>query len=175
MRNTGTVQIREARPDDLARLQDIEVAAGVAFRDVGLSDIADHEPPSIPTLAGYQEAGRAWVAVDGDDLPAAYLLVDVIDGCAHIEQVSVHPAYARRGVGRALIDYLSVWASAQGIGALTLTTFRDVPWNGPYYQRLGFRELASDEITPGLVDLVAAEAVHGLDPATRLCMRRDVG
>lgn len=169
------MRIREARPDDLTRLQDIEVAAGAAFRDVGMSDIADHAPPSIPTLAGYQENGRAWVTVDGGDLPAAYLLVDVIDGCAHIEQVSVHPAYARRGVGRALIDRVSAWAAGRGLAALTLTAFRDVPWNGPYYERLGFRELPTGEITPGLAELVAAEAAHGLDPAARLCMRREVG
>lgn len=169
------VRIRPATPEDLARLQAIEVAAGAAFRDVGMADIADHAPPPIPTLAGYQQAGRAWVAVDGGDLPIAYLLVDLIDGCAHVEQVSVHPEHARRGVGRALLDHVSAWAAGQGIGALTLTTFRDVPWNGPYYKRLGFRELAADEITPGLAEVVAAEAAHGLDPAARLCMRREVG
>ena len=42
--------------------------------------------------------------------------------------------------------------------AVTLTTFRDVPWNAPYYERLGFRTLAADEITPGLAAIRAHEA-----------------
>jgi ribosomal protein S18 acetylase RimI-like enzyme len=45
--------------------------------------------------------------------------------------VSVHPRCARRGVGRALIDHLADHARATGAPALTLTTFADVPWNGP--------------------------------------------
>lgn len=169
-----TVRVRAARPDDLASLQAIEVAAGETFRDVGMDDIADHQPPSIDTLAGYQQAGRAWVAADVSDRPVAYILVDLIDGSAHIEQVSVHPDHARRRVGKTLLDHVDSWAADRGISALTLTTFRAVAWNGPYYERLGFRELAPTEMTPGLAAVVAAEAEHGLDPATRICMRREV-
>jgi ribosomal protein S18 acetylase RimI-like enzyme len=33
---------------------------------------------------------------------SAYLLVAVVDGHAHLEQVSVRPEYARRGIGRRL-------------------------------------------------------------------------
>ena len=63
-------------------------------------------------------------------------------------------------------------AAGRGLPALTLTTFRSVPWNGPYYARCGFRELPSTEITPGLVDVLAAEVAIGLDPADRVAMRR---
>lgn len=51
-------------------------------------------------------------------------------------------------------------------------TFQAVPWNGPYYARLGFREMAPGEITPGLVAVLDDEAAHGIDPATRVCMCR---
>jgi hypothetical protein len=30
--------------------------------------------------------------------------------------------------------------------ARTLTTFRDVPWNGPYCETLGYRELSGSQI-----------------------------
>lgn len=157
-------------------LQDIERAAGLCFRDIGMDEIADDEPLSLEELAGYQRAGRAWVAVNEDDRAVAYLITDPVDGNMHIEQVSVHPDSARRGLGRALIDHAAGRAAAEGAGALTLTTFVDVAWNAPYYAaRCGFRTLGEDELTPGLREIRRHEAAHGLDRWPRVCMRRDVG
>jgi GNAT superfamily N-acetyltransferase len=104
----------------------------------------------------------------------AYLIGELIDGSAHVEQVSVHPAAAGRGIGRALIDELAEWGHAQGAEAITLTTFVEVAWNGPYYERCGFRYLADDELTPGLVAIRSAEAAHGLDRWPRAAMRREL-
>jgi GNAT superfamily N-acetyltransferase len=137
----GPARIRAAEPKDLPALQDVEVAAGRCFRDVGMPEIAADEPPALSELAEYQRAGRAWVAVDGVDRPVAYLIADLVDGSVHIEQVSVHPDSARRGLGRALIEHVAGWAAALGAPALTLTTFAGVPWNAPYYERCGCRRL----------------------------------
>ena len=112
------------------------------FRALGMELVADDDPGSVEDLAPYADGGRALVAVGADDKPVGYLLIDVVDAAAHIEQVSVHPHQARRGIGSELIDEAASWARAQGLRALTLTTYTDVPWNGPYYERLGFRYLA---------------------------------
>ncbi|WP_235928684.1 GNAT family N-acetyltransferase [Nesterenkonia haasae] len=90
--------IRSARPRDLNDLREIERAAGLAFYDLGMDSIAEDEPPTLEELAVFQEAERAWVAVDEDDRPTAYLLLDTVDGNAHIEQVTVHPDHARQGI-----------------------------------------------------------------------------
>jgi GNAT superfamily N-acetyltransferase len=167
------MRLRAARADELPALQRIELLSGLIFRDVGLPAIADAPPIPLDVLARHQAAGRAWVAADGDDRPVAFLVAEPVDGGAHIAQVSVAPEHARRGIGRRLIDHVDSWAAGGGLVALTLTTFRTVPWNAPYYRRLGFRELT--ELTPGLSAIVAAEAAEGLDPATWVCMRREVG
>jgi GNAT superfamily N-acetyltransferase len=164
--------VRAAREDDLGLLPAIQVAAGKAFREIGMAAIADAAPLPGRALTDYQQAGRAWVAVSGQDIPFGFIVVDLIDGRAHIEQVSVHPDHARGGVGRMLINHVDRWAAGQGIDALTLATFRTVPWNGPYYARLGFREMALAEITAGLAAVLDDEAAHGIDPATRICMWR---
>jgi GNAT superfamily N-acetyltransferase len=143
------------------------------FVDVGMPEIAADEPPSMATLESYRAAGRAW-AVESSGMVAGYVLVDVVDGAAHIEQVSVDPAFARRGLGRRLIDHVATVAEAEGRPAVTLTTFRDVPWNAPYYRRCGFRDLAEWELGPELRQLRDTESAHGLDPALRVCMRRDL-
>lgn len=167
--------IRPAAPDELSALQDIERAAGAPFRALGMPEIADDEPPALDTLDHYRRAGHCWVADDERDRPAAYLIAEPVDDAFHLEQVSVHPRAARRGVGRSLIAHAAGQARAQGLSTLTLTTFADVPWNAPYYARLGFRTLTEAELTPGLRRIRAQEREHGLDRWPRVCMSRSAG
>ncbi|HKH05426.1 MAG TPA: GNAT family N-acetyltransferase [Acidimicrobiales bacterium] len=169
-----TVEVRPGRPEDGEALRAIERAAGERFRTVGLGWVADDEPTSVAALAAYAADGRSWVAVDAAGTPVGYLIAEVVDGCAHVEQVSVAPSAQGTGVGRALLDAVGGWAAAAGRPAVTLTTFADVPWNRPLYEHLGFRVVAEEEIGPGLAAVRAAEAAHGLDPATRACMRLDL-
>ncbi len=165
--------IRLARATDLPVLQDIERAAGAPFRDHAMAAIADDQPPTIAELTEYQQDGRCWVVTDTEDHPIGYLLGAVVDGHAHVEQVSVHPGHSGHAHGRRLIDTLDAWATDRGLAGLTLTTFADIPWNAPYYQRLGFRVLADHELTPGLRQVRAHEAERGLDAWPRVTMRRD--
>jgi ribosomal protein S18 acetylase RimI-like enzyme len=140
-----------------------------------MPEIAEDEPLSVNTLAQYQRDGRAWVTIDAMGRVVAYLINDRVDGNIHIEQVSVDPGHARRGLGRSLIDQTADVAAASGVSAVTLTTFRDVPWNAPYYVRCGFRILDESAWTPGLRAIRAREADHGFDRWPRVCMRRDLG
>ncbi|HSL59279.1 MAG TPA: GNAT family N-acetyltransferase [Acidimicrobiales bacterium] len=166
--------IRATTPADGEQLRAIERAAGERFREAGLPDIADDEPPSTEVLAAYATAGRSWVAEDPEGRVIGYVIVAVVDGNAHIEQVSVDPRHQGRGVGRALVDQVRVWATDTGRPAVTLTTFRDISWNAPLYRHLGFSDLADDELGPELRAVRDAEAAHGLDPTTRVCMRMDL-
>lgn len=166
--------IRPARPDDAEALRAIEVAGGARFAEIGMHEVAEDEPMTAGQLIAYSRAGRSWVSTDRDDHPTGYVLVDLIDGFAHVEQVTVHPDHQRQGLARALLDEVERWAAERGVPALTLTTFRHVAWNQPLYEHLGFRALTGDELTPGLRAILAAEARHGLDPRQRVCMRRDL-
>lgn len=163
--------IRLARPDELPALRDLEIAAAEPFRAAGMTEVAEDEPFSVAQLRAYQGDGRCWVSVAADS-PVAYLVADVLDGRGHVEQVSVLPSFARRGLGRELIDTAGSWARSLSLPALTLTTFRDVPWNGPYYARLGFRELPEPEWGPALRAVRAHEAALGLDRWPRIAMIR---
>jgi GNAT superfamily N-acetyltransferase len=165
--------IRPADAADVPVLREVERAAGTWFAERGMTLVAEDEPLPAETLLEFVHAGRAWVYTDGDR-PVAYLIAEVVDGNAHLEQVSVHPGHARRGIGRALVDHMIAWARQAGFPAVTLTTYTEVPWNGPYYQRLGFRYLSADETTPGLRAIRAAEAAHGLDSWPRACMLREI-
>jgi GNAT superfamily N-acetyltransferase len=169
-----SITIRAPRPDELERVREIEWAAGTLFNGTEFAAVAEHEPASVEELAAYTRDGRAWVATDADDVPAGYAVVDIVDGLAHLEQLSVHPDYARQGIGTALLEHTCTWARHHGYDAVTLTTFNDIAWNAPYYAARGFTPMRDDEVGPELRALRALEAEHGLDPTKRVCMRRAV-
>jgi len=168
------IPIRESRPDDGPALREIERLAGERFREVGLDRVAMDEPPSIEVLANFAIAGRSWVAVDERDQPLGYVVVDIVDGNAHIEQISVLPERQGAGIGRGLIDRVRTWAAEAGRSAITLTTFAEVPWNGPLYEHLGFVVIPGEETGPELRAVRDTETLQGLDPAMRVCMRLDL-
>jgi len=161
--------IRAARPSDYRKLADIERRAGEMFRDVGMPEIADDEPYDADDLAA---ATALFIATDDHDEPIGYAMVELVDDHAHLEQVSVVPEHGAAGVGTQLLDAVAGWATGQGHDAVTLTTFRDVPFNAPLYAKRGFDVVPESEWTDGLRAIVAREADHGLDTTKRVVMRR---
>lgn len=167
--------VRAAVPDDIEAMQAIGVAAGQRFAavtDPRIAERAADDPFSRDELRAWIDAGRAWVAVDGS--PVGFVVVDIVDDAAHVEEISVHPKHEGRGHGAALLDTVSEWARASGTGAVTLTTFADVPWNRPYYERRGFVVLAAGAIGRELAERVAEEDRAGLPASIRVCMSRTV-
>ncbi len=172
MPETRHMRIRPATPAELPALQDIERAAGAGFRDLGMAAIADDEPPALDTLERYRRSGRAWVATDEQDRPVAYLIAEPVDGALHIEQVSVHPDFAHRRLGRALLAHAD--DRTRGGPRRPHPDHLHRRPGTPPTERLGFRVLSEPDLTPGLRKIRAHEADLGLDTWPRVCMRRDL-
>lgn len=103
-----------------------------------------------------------------------YLLLDVVAGAAHIEQVSGDPTHARRRIGAQLIEAAGDWARHHGLRAMTLTGFALVPRNAPYYTRLGLAVLPDEAQSPELREIRRTEAERGLDTWPRVAVRRSL-
>ena len=163
--------IRPARVSDLPVLGRIERAAAALFAeyDVPASVLGDTTP--IEELEEARRAGSLWVAASAADQPIGFACAGIVDGHAHLDEVDVDPRHQRRGVGAALVRAVCHWAVEQSLSGVTLTTYRDIPWNAPFYRRLGFIDLGDDELTPALREVVQEEAERGLDPARRTVMR----
>lgn len=160
-----------ARPEHIEPLPTIELAAATLLR----GHAPDHvlaEATSLDELKDAQAEGRLWVAL-ADDSPLGLALIEILDAhTVHLEEVDVHPRHGRRGIGAALVSAVLEWAARSAYRQVTLTTFRDVPWNMPFYARLGFEELPRAEWPPPLRAIVADEAARGLDPEMRVAMVR---
>jgi GNAT superfamily N-acetyltransferase len=108
------------------------------------------------------EAGLLWVA--RDDEPVAFLAATRTGPRLHIDEFDVARAHQGRGLGRRMLAHVIEWARAAGVESLSLTTFRSVPWNGPFYASCGFAEWPE-----GVPEILAAEAAKGLQD--RIAMR----
>jgi GNAT superfamily N-acetyltransferase len=164
--------IRYARRQDLATLPIIEHAAAAQFRATPYWWLADDD--YMVSADVDLEHEHVWVVVDHEDHPIGFGIVHLHDESVHLHELDVHPHYARQGLGRRLIAVIADWARARGATALTLTTFADVPWNGPYYARLGFRTLDVTVLSPALQAVRQHEAAAGLPMAQRICMQLDL-
>ena len=164
--------IERGRTGHVEFLQAIELAAGARFRDVGMPEIAGGDPTPISILEHRAEEGRLFVALDHGK-PIGFLIWSPKDKRAYIEEVSVHPDHAGHRLAASMIDALANDVRGR-LRFLSLTTFRDVPWNAPYYASLGFTELPRAQAGAEHELSWHQQAEAGLDMSQRLFMIRPV-
>jgi GNAT superfamily N-acetyltransferase len=129
--------IRPVRPDELTLLPGVEAAADTVFEPVGIGP--------LPGPGTVEEFAAALIVLVAGDPPVGLCRIDGIATAgggivAHLEQLSVHPDHAGHGIGRALVRAGCEWAAEQDYDEITLATYRDIPWNGPFYASEGFVE-----------------------------------
>ena len=166
--------VRNARPHELGHLAHIESDASERFRWIGMDDVA--EAPLLPreTLARAQSRGTLWVAVSDHDLPLGFALGSVFDGLGYLEELSVLVKASGRGLGRRLIERVETWCRAEGRSELWLSTFRDIPWNRPYYERLGYTVRPIECAGVQLRTAIEQAMGRGLLPDERCLMAKEL-
>lgn len=159
------VEVRHAAPADYEALAEIDRRAETLFRVSGI----DLPPGSFPADSLHE--ARA-VLVTGVPI-AGYVRIDEVDGLAHLWGPAVVPGSMRRGLGSELVEAACRWALAHGFPAVTVSTYAQVPWNGPFFRRRGFVEIT--ELTPELAERRDWERAVGLDRVgPRVVLRRDL-
>ena len=169
MRVGLNITVRPTRPGDVTALPVIERAAGERFRDYPeLAWLAEGEVISAEQHLDYAERGLSWLAL-ANDQPVGFILAELHVSSLFIVELSVHLDWQGKGIGRRLIACVADQARKRGLASLTLTTFRDVPWNAPFYARLGFEMITT--LTPELREKREEEMAHGLAYDARCAMR----
>ncbi|EMB9643585.1 GNAT family N-acetyltransferase [Enterobacter cloacae] len=169
MRVGLNITVRPTRPGDVTPLPAIERAAGERFRDYPeLAWLAEGDVISAEQHLDYAERGLSWLAL-ANELPVGFILAETHVSSLFIVELSVHLDWQGKGIGRRLIACVADQARKRGLASLTLTTFRDVPWNAPFYARLGFEMITT--LTPELREKREEETAHGLAYDARCAMR----
>ncbi len=161
----GERDVRVAATAEFGLLREIEVAADEMFGEVGIGPFS--------SSGAEDHLDRAAIVLVSGRPAVGFACVEEVDGLAHLWQLSVLPSSGRQGRGTALVEAACAWAASQGYTAVTLTTFRDVPWNAPFYAMLGFR--AIDDLSPALAAIREHEKQIGDDDfGPRIAMRKDL-
>ncbi|MDQ0563641.1 GNAT superfamily N-acetyltransferase [Rhizobium mesoamericanum] len=161
--------IRQARPDELPRLTEIEIDAFATLAEaLGVARQAHALPHGV--LQGSLDAGLLVVAADVSDRPVGFLAAEEIEGMLYVIELDVCRNWQRRGVGRHLMSAAIEMARTRQLSSLTLTTDRHVPFNAPFYSSLGF-VLPSAEVLPRFLrKKLNYEVAVGMDPERRVAM-----
>ena len=166
------VDFRPARPDEIETIRALERASAQRF--VGLIDALAADEPSPATVLAIRIADGGLIVAVEDGTIVGFAMFRRVEARAYVEQLDVLPAFAGRAIGAALLDAAAEQARAAGLDGLSLSTFRDVPWNAPYYRRLGFVEVADGALTPGMLGIREEHIRRGLDEEARVFMVRDI-
>lgn len=166
--------IRLATLADAILLPDLEQSAGLRFREAaGLEWVADDGNTPAEAYPPFIDAGTVWLA-ERDGALVGFLAATAEGDALHVLELAVMLEAQGQGAGQALMATAEAKARALGLKALTLTTFRELPWNERFYQRLGFRTLAAGEPDERLAAYLAKEVAKGLPGERRCAMRRDL-
>jgi ribosomal protein S18 acetylase RimI-like enzyme len=163
--------IRAARRKDIHHLPYVERDAARRFAIFGLDDMSGGSVP-LEMLEQRQSAGQLWVALDRDDKPVGFAVASVLDDYGHIDELDVSVQHGRRGLGSRLVKTVCRWAYRAGLQGVTLSTLRTIPWNAPFYMKLGFEVMSEDDLSAGLQRLRQLEALAGFPVTQRVIMRR---
>ena len=162
-------KITLARSQDISQIPNIELAAVTLLEDYA-PEAVQAEISNELELKKAQADGRLWVALSNDE-PVGFAHVIILNsGLAHLEELDVHPNHGRRGLGTQLVRTVCEWVVQKKYPRLTLTTFREPPFNMPFYRKLGFEEFPQDSLTADLQAIVDHETRRGLDPEKRVVM-----
>jgi ribosomal protein S18 acetylase RimI-like enzyme len=168
------VALRPASLEEIATIRALERASAQRF--VGRMDaLAADEPSPAAVLAARIASGGLVVALetDGEDpVIAGFVMFRPVEDRLYVEQLDVLPAFGGRRIGATLLDAAAERARSAGLTGLSLSTFREIPWNAPYYRRLGFVEVAGDALTPGMLEIREEHIARGLDEDARVFMVR---
>lgn len=164
-------RIRKGRDLDISLLPAVERSAAFLFRTVDLGHVADGPTTDSSLLSSMIKSGHLWVAVNKGDEPIGFIGGHDLDGYFYVAELSVAQEFQRQGVGKALIQRLAKDVKEEGFKAITLTTYRDLPWNGLWYGKLGFLEVSAEELG-GHIEVLRKEGQHGHDMKRRCAMKK---
>lgn len=167
--------VRSARADELALVLDIDDDATRRYTSHGFSLglLATH-PFAIAEQKRWEEAlgaGLGRIAEQGG-LAAGVAILGIVDEAPYLDQLSVRFDQMGQGVGGALLEHALRWAAPRG--GLTLTTYRHLPWNRPFYEKRGLVEVPESAWGPELRAIVEAQRAALPDPDQRMVMRAPV-
>jgi len=125
---------------------------------------------SPETHMKYVRSGTSWVA-EAEQQIVGFLSAELAMRDLHVWEMAVRHDWQGRGIGRQLMNAAIDYAYHNRLKSVTLTTFRVVPWNEPFYRSLRFEVVAAENMDLRLTGILHNEIQHGFPGHLRCAMR----
>ncbi|WP_299999841.1 GNAT family N-acetyltransferase [uncultured Cedecea sp.] len=159
------LNLRNSMRADIPALQALEAAAAQRFLAIpelamlasdGVTDTQAHIISMTQNLA--------WLVEDADGVILGFCYAQRLSASLYLAEISSHPTARGLGVGRMLVTHVRKMAAEYGMPGVTLTTYTDIPWNGPWYQQQGFTVLNPLSLSDELMSIVRQQEALALLP-----------
>jgi len=176
-KDVSAFHIREALPEEVQYLQEIDILSNQLFEGTGLLDLSEgsvHIQP-IPDKFWYTALaeGFLWTAADAFNTPIGFALASHRDEDLYLDQLSVLPEHGQRGIGTQLVQTVLEHADLLNFKRVSLSTFKDVPWNAPFYKKLGFKVIPPRRWQNWQMDIIQRQSAT-MDITKRCLMQKPV-
>ena len=168
------INIELADYEHLSAIPAIELAAAAMIPEADLPMEVRYLVTEDELLHQARSEARLWVALTDDRAPVGFAMADIVDGGAHLDEMDVLPDFGRQGIGTRLVRTFIDWARSGDFSAVTLITFCHLPWNAPFYEKMGFVAMEPAELGAELAFLLVEEGQAGIDVRKRVCMKLDL-
>lgn len=166
--------IRLANVDDIPKLSLVEHTASQQLREYNIGEVDLNRVCDPIDLLKAQQMNLVWVVDDDKGTVVGFIYLRYINEQPHIEEIDVLPIHSRKGLGTALANTAIDWAKQEKYKYLSLSTFTIVPWNMPFYEKLGFKVVKSEDLSPEFSKLKEIESSLGLNMKNRVIMLLDL-
>ncbi len=168
-----SLTLRPSTDGDAAALLALSRRADQLFAAHGFPQIPALPPTPLAEFRSFLTDNRSFIALLGDK-PAGFAVCGAAGEHFWLKELAVDPAHGRRGIGSALVDATIGQARHYGHSAIFLSTFRNVPFNQPFYARRGFVAVDTETAAEELREQFLREIPAGVESATRVLMVRDL-
>lgn len=151
--------IRLATPEDIPTIASIAASAEAKFGSIPeldslFANVAKGEKSFMTTkIQQSLEKGRIFLAEYVDE-PVGFLGAYQMDSALYIAEISVSNEYNGKGIGTLLLEAVFQWAreraraNDEDEARVSLTTYAEIPWNGPWYSKRGFKTVDAEIVGP---------------------------
>lgn len=150
----STISVRRADESDFDQLPEIEVRSDSRFHDLeGFTQFTAHMDMSARDYRDLPQGSKVFVA-DRNGESVGFAFTYILGPYLFLGQLSVLPEEQGNGAGSALLQIVCDEAQENDLHAVALITFKDVPWNGPFYAKRGFEIVDKHQIPAELISVV---------------------
>jgi len=163
------LSIEQAKGTDIAELANIELKAAALYPKGRIPQAYCEQTLPLSILRKAQQEKLLYCAYLNSNIvgfASCHKYSDTKNNITkhnlHLDEIAVLPKFGNQGIGSQLMEAILFQCQTLKFNGMSLTTFCDLPWNAPFYQKFGFNALKESNMPKHVLNIVMEEQFIGL-------------